>query len=94
MSTNLTADLAQLRSRMKAQHAKAETSGESWVRRLEPEFAHLPKGTVVVINCGTGEYVIGPTLLDAADEFRRRFKEDVGYAYEIGGGFFVGGGIV
>ena len=94
MITDKATELAELRARMKAQHAKAERYGESWVRRLEPEFARLPKGTVVVINCRTGEYVAGPTLLKAADEFERRFKEDVGYAHEIGGGFFVGGGIV
>jgi len=79
---------------MRAQHAIAEERGEAWVRQLEPQFAGMPKGTVVVINCSTGEYVIGPTLREAADEFERRFAKDVGYAHEIGGGVFVGGGIV
>jgi hypothetical protein len=88
--------LSALRAQMKRQHAIAEEHGESWVKRLEPEFARLPELTYVVINCRTGEYVTAPTLLEAADEFERRFAEDVGYAHQVGGGFFVGwgGGIV
>lgn len=91
MST--TAELEELRARLEARHATAEKYGEPWVRRLEPEFAKFPKGTFVVINCRTGEYVTGSTLLDAADEFERRFKDDLGYAHQVGGGFFIGGGI-
>jgi hypothetical protein len=96
MDTDEAARLAELRARMKAQHAIAEEHGETWVKRLEPQLAKLPKLTYVVINCRTGEFVTGSTLLDAADEFERRFAEDVGYAHQVGGGFFVGwgGGIV
>jgi hypothetical protein len=94
MSTNAESDLVELRARMKAQREIAEEHGEVWLQRLQPEFANLPRFTFVVINCRTGEYVTGSTLGKAADEFERRFTNDVGYAHQIGGGFFVGGGIV
>jgi hypothetical protein len=93
MSTNDTVDQVELGERMKAQREIAETHGEAWVKRLEPELSRLPKGTFVVINCRTGEYIVSEDLLKAAEEFNRRFKEDVGYAQQIGGGFFVGGGL-
>jgi hypothetical protein len=87
---------AELQARERAQNDITSADGKAWVERLEPEFAKLPKLTYVVINCRTGEYVTGSTLLEAADEFERRFTDDVGYAHQVGGGFFVGwgGGIV
>jgi hypothetical protein len=96
MSANAESDLAELPARMKAQTEFAAEHGEAWLRRLEGQLAGLPKGTIVVINCRTGEYVLGPTRLKAADEFERRFGKEIGYVHEIGGGIFVGagGGIV
>jgi hypothetical protein len=93
MSTDASTELAQLRARMKAQHEIAEKYGDAWVKRLEPELARLPKGTFVVINCRTGEYVTGSNLVETTNEYERRFDGDVGYLHQIGGGFFVGGGI-
>jgi hypothetical protein len=92
MTTTTESDLAELRARMKAQTEFAGEHGEAWLRRLEGEFAGLPNGTIVVINCRTGEYVLGETRLGAADEFERRFGKEIGYLIEIGGGTFVGGG--
>jgi len=92
MSDQQTTDLAELRARMKAQHDIAEKYGDAWVNRLEPELSRLPKLTLVVINCRTGEYVTGSNFVEVTDEYERRFKGDVGYAHQVGGGFFVGGG--
>jgi hypothetical protein len=77
-----------------ARHKYTQEHGEAWLKRLEPELAQLPKLTVVVINCRTGEYVTGATLREAVDNFERRFTTDLGFAHQIGGGFFVGGGFV
>ena len=93
MSTDTSSELAALRAQMRADGEFAQDHGEPWVKRLEAEFARLPNGTIVVIDCRTGEYVIGPTVLKAADEFERRFGKEIGYVHRIGGGFFVGGGI-
>jgi len=98
MEADLTADamqeLEERRARMKARHEYTQEHGEAWVKRLEPELAKLPQLTFVVINCRTGEYVTGSTLREAADEFESRFTTDLGFAHQIGGGFFVGGGFV
>jgi hypothetical protein len=96
MSTSTERDLAELRARMKAQTEFAGEHGEAWLRKLEGQFAGLPNGTIIVINCRTGEYVLGQTRLGAADEFERRFGKEIGYVHEIGGGIFAGagGGIV
>ena len=94
MSTNAENELAELRARMKAQNEYAGERGEKWVKHYDEEFKRLPKGTIVVINCRTGEYVTAPTRLEADDEYERRFgkRKDVGYMFEIGGITFVGGG--
>jgi len=67
--------------------------GEAWLEKLKPEPDHLPNGTVVVINCATGEYITGETRLDALHKFQGRFGNVAGWMHEIGGGIFVGGGI-
>ncbi len=67
--------------------------GEAWLEKLKPELDHLPNGTVVVINCATGEYITGETRLDALHKFQGRFGNVAGWMHEIGGGIFVGGGI-
>jgi len=68
--------------------------GEAWLEKLKPGLEHLPKGTVIAINCATGEYVTGMTYLDASHKFEERFGKVAGWMHEIGGGLFVGGGIV
>ncbi len=77
---------------MRAQTEYAGERGDHWVRHYDKEFKQLPQGTIVVINCRTGEYVVGKTRRGASDEFERRFGKEVGYLIEIGGGTFVGGG--
>jgi hypothetical protein len=96
MSMNGERELADLRARIKAQTEFAQKHGATWLRRLDGEFADLPKGTIVIINCRTGEYVLGSTRPGAADEFERRFGKEIGFVHEIGGGIVVGagGGIV
>jgi hypothetical protein len=72
----------------------ADKTGPAWIEQLEPEVSRLPKGTFVVVNCVTGEYVTGTTLRQALDNFDQRFGGTVGHVHEVGGGFFVGGGVV
>jgi hypothetical protein len=72
----------------------AARAGPRWIEGMGPELAKLPKGTVVAINCETGEYVIGKGISEASDAFEKRFGRATGWMHEIGGGFFVGGGIV
>jgi len=71
----------------------AGRTGPAWVEKFEPELSKLPVGTVVAINCVTGEYVTGKGLSEASDAFESRFGKTVGWIHEVGGGFFVGGGI-
>jgi len=96
MGTKANADLPELQARMKAQSDYAGQHGEQWVQHHAVAFKELPKGTHVAINCRTGEYVVGHTALEAVDAFEQRFGKgnEIGYMIEIGGGVFVGGGIV
>ena len=87
-------DFEKRRSHLRAVTEFAGKTGPAWVEEFEPELAKLPKGTVVAINCVTGEYVTGKGLSEASDAFEKRFGKTVGWIHEIGGGFFVGGGIV
>ena len=84
----------QRRAWMRAQNEYAAEVGKAWIQRLEAEFTKLPEGTHVVINCRTGKYAQGPTLREAIDEFESKFGREIAYAHQIGGGYFVGGGIV
>jgi hypothetical protein len=94
--TNLDPEMEALerRARMRAHGEYAADMGEAWRKRHENEFARLQKGTIVVIHCRSGQYVIGSSRHEAGDEYERRFGKDIGYMIEIGGGIFVGGGIV
>ena len=67
--------------------------GKAWLAKLAPELDHLPKGTVVVINCATGEYITAESRLAGLDKFQDRFGNVAGWLHEIGGGIFIGGGI-
>ena len=87
-------DFEKRRSHLRAVTEFAGKTGPAWVEEFEPELVKLPKGTVVAINCVTGEYVTGTGLSEASDAFEKRFGKTVGWIHEIGGGFFVGGGIV
>jgi hypothetical protein len=80
------------RSHMHAVTEFASKTGPAWVEEFKSDLSKLPKGTVVAINCVTGEYVTGPGLSEASDTFEKRFGKTVGWLHEIGGGFLVGGG--
>ena len=67
--------------------------GRAWLERLQPQLEHLPKGTVVVVNCATGEYVTAESRISGIDKFQDRFGNVAGWLHEIGGGIFIGGGI-
>jgi hypothetical protein len=78
----------QERERMGAVTEFAGKTGPIWLERLEPELSKLPRGTFVVINCITGEYVTGGTMVEATDAFEQRFEKTIGWVHEIGGVFF------
>jgi len=93
MSTNTETELTD----HQAEIDRVGERGEQWVRQYDQEFSRMPKGTHVIINCRTGEYVTGPTSLRAIDAYARRFgRKEPGYVIEVGGGVVVGwgGGIV
>jgi hypothetical protein len=87
-------DFEKRRSHIYAVTEFAAKTGPAWVEEFKSEFSKLPTGTVVAINCVTGEYVTGTGLSEASEAFERRFGKSVGWIHEIGGGFFVGGGLV
>jgi hypothetical protein len=81
-------------ARLRQEADLAGQQGEAWLEKLAPELVSLPRGTVLVINCATGEYVTAPSHIDALHQFQKRFGNVRSWMHEIGGGFFVGGGIV
>lgn len=83
-------DLEQARARSKF----TAEQGQIWISRKQAELDALPKGTVVIIDIATGEYVTGKTYLDAEPEFDKRFGSSaLGFVHRIGERTFVGGGI-
>jgi hypothetical protein len=88
MNTNAETDLTDEQAKIDY----AGQRGEKWVQHHAAEFKRLPKGTIVAINCRTGEYIAASTRLEAMDAYERRFGKDIGYVHEIGGGIFVGRG--
>jgi hypothetical protein len=84
----------QRRAWMRAQNEYAAEVGKAWIKLLEGELSKLPEGTHIVINCRTGKYIYAPTLREAIDGFESKFGREIAYAHQIGGGYFVGGGIV
>ena len=84
------ADLEQARARS----AFTAEQGRIWVSRKQTELDALPKGTVVIIDIATGEYVTGRTYLEADPVFDQRFGSSaLGFVYRIGERTFIGGGI-
>jgi hypothetical protein len=92
MSTEPQGGLADWSARMHAQNEYAGERGKQWAKHYDEEFKRVPKGTAVVINCRTGEYVLSSIRRKAIDDFQKKFGKDAGYLIEIGGGTFVGGG--
>jgi len=86
-------DFEKRRLHLRAVTEFAGKAGPALLEKLLPELSKLPTGTVVAINCVTGEYVTGKELSEASDAFESRFGKTVGWIHEIGGGFFIGGGI-
>jgi hypothetical protein len=84
------ADLDQARARS----AFTTEQGRIWVARKQAELDLLPRGTVVVIDIVSGDYVTGKTWLEANPIFDQRFGASaLGYVYRVGERTFVGGGI-
>ena len=77
-------DIDQERARRRASNEQTRKKGEAWVDRLKHELAGLSKGTVIVINCDTGEYVTAGSPLDAVNTFEQRFGKTAGWMHEIG----------
>jgi hypothetical protein len=94
LEANLESGPDDLLTRMRADSANSRERGEAWIKELSQELKNLPRGTVIVINCDTGEYVSAASRLDALRKFQERFGNIPGWMHEIGGGLFVGGGIV
>jgi hypothetical protein len=94
MSPAMDDDFEKQRLHLDAVTEFAARTGPAWLEEIEPQLTKLPKGTFIVINCETGEYVVGKRISEACDAFEKRFGKTVGWMHEIGGGFFVGGGIV
>ncbi|MFM2422719.1 MAG: hypothetical protein RL291_1249 [Pseudomonadota bacterium] len=46
---------------------------QSLIARFVPHAASLPRGTVIVLNCETGDYVSAATEAEALDTFGARF---------------------
>jgi hypothetical protein len=83
-------DLEQARARSKF----TAEQGQIWVSRKQAEFNALPKGTVVIIDIATGQYVTGKTYLEASPAFCQRFgKSALGFVHRIGEHTFIGGGL-
>src|ERR1700686_2667979 len=66
-------DFEKRRSHLRAVTEFAGKTGPAWVEEFEPQLSKLPTGTVVAINCVTGEYVTGKGLSEASDAFEKRF---------------------
>jgi hypothetical protein len=81
------------------EQARARTAftcqqGEVWAQRKERELAGLTRGTVVIIDIVSGEYVTGTTFLTAHPLFEQRFGTSaMGYCLHVGEPTFIGGGI-
>jgi hypothetical protein len=85
-----TRDLAQARARA----AFTSEQGQLWLEKKQAEIAALAKGTVVVIDIVTGDYVTGKTWLEAHPAFTQRFGSSaLGFTHHVGERTFVGGGI-
>ena len=68
--------------------------GKIWISRKQAELDALPKGTVVIIDIATGEYVTGKTYLEAEPVFDGRFGTSaLGFVHRVGERTFIGGGI-
>jgi hypothetical protein len=84
------ADLEQARARSEF----TAEQGQIWVKRLQAELSVLPKGTVVIIDIATGQYVAAKTWLEADPIFDQRFGTSaLGFVHRIGERTFIGGGL-
>ena len=68
--------------------------GQLWIEKKKAEIDAIPRGTVVVIDIVTGEYVTAKTWLEAHPLFVQRFGSSaLGFVHHVGERTFVGGGI-
>jgi hypothetical protein len=79
---------------MHAWAAENSALGNNWIQKRRAEIDALPKGTVVVINVATGEFVTGKSFPEANGIFDQRFGSATpGHVYRVGERSFIGGGI-
>ena len=91
----LHAHMLQVRKSHDALHALGfATSPKPGLRELEPYFARvLPRGTAVVVNLRTFEFVHAPTRAAALKLFVTKFGRDAsGWAFDVGRPVTLGGG--
>lgn len=77
MATTMTADKA-------IEGDKIAELGRSIYERIKPELEKISKGSHIVINVCTGEYVTGDTMDAACDAFDRRYGNVPAYVRRIG----------
>lgn len=73
------------KSLLREQFDFAEKTGEIHLKRLAPELKALglPRGSYVIVNAVTGEYVTGLTRGEAARTFRDRYPKMIGWVKRI-----------
>ena len=73
----------------------AEQQGTYWTEMHGEAFAKLAKGTTVIIDVVTGEYVTGPSWFEALETYEQKFGKGrtISWSFEVGRPIFVGGGL-
>jgi hypothetical protein len=80
--------------RVRERTAFTSEQGRRWLEKKRAEIHALPRGTVVIIDVASGEYVTGRTFLEANPIFDQRFGASaLGYTVHVGERTFIGGGI-
>ena len=66
-----------------------------WKTHHAEAFSQLPRGTTVMIDITTGEFVTGSTWQLALDAFEQRFgtEERLSHSFAIDRPTFIGGGL-
>jgi len=86
-------ELRDRRARIRAQNQYIKERADYWRDKHDEAFKQLAKGTIVAINCRTGEYITATNRIEAGEAYEQRFgKNEMGYVFEVGGGIFIGGG--
>jgi len=93
VSTETEEELRDRRARIRAQNHYIKERADYWRDKHDEAFKQLAKGTIVTINCRTGEYVTATNRVEAGEVYEQRFgKNEMGYVFGVGGSIFIGGG--